>query len=843
MLKSVIIRSTLAAVACAISLSAHAMADAPKQLNIPAGKLVLALEALEKQATIELIFQTEQIKSFNTRGLTGTYEPKDAVRILLKGTSLELRTDPTGALVIAAPPNSKILSTLGEREGSRDSGEDPFNTRGSFQLAQASSGQAKGDAPVENDQTPAKRPRAEALQEIVVTGHYQFLSVDTSGATNLPLPIEQVPQSISLVSNDFIQAADLKTLSAIAEYTPGAVNAGNSENVGTLIRLRGFNAGQSIDGLNILNGTQFEPDYAIYDRLEIVKGPSSLVYGIASPGGLVNFVTKSATDLTPTYLLAEDGFWSSYRLEGQIAGALDTQGHVRAIGIAVQDQGNSFLNEMNHKRTSVYGGLNVDLGNSVTAYLHGGYERQVVTSYDGVLTEADGSPAPVPRSFFIGSGNIETTTDVYHAEGDLTWHATDMMDLSIKGNYQRSSLGGAQAYGLGLLPSGVFGINVVSHEDVPDSNYGIGVSSIYKFDNLGLKNSFLSLAALYQDSYIRTHYLYDTNFSATAAIFDGQAAVSQAFDSLLASPSLPYDSALTTKVLTISGQTILQPFDPLTLLLGVSYSKPKESVAVGGPYQDFNFPGHRSYRAGVTYELLPKTYAYVSYSESFEPQPGYTVNGTPILPLTGVQYEAGLKFRSGNGRLLLTGALFRIKEANFQIFDQQINGNDYFKTIGSVTHKGLELQALGQITPDWQVNMGYAYLDPKITGNQDPATVGQTELYRPKQTFSLYTTYTLPNSILRGLSIGGGIRYVSSQQTSYRSAAANVGESLSPTIDLPGYTLVDAALGYTIDKWRVQLNAHNMFDKHYFINNYQTLIYGNVSGDPANVTLSVRRQF
>jgi len=119
---------------------------------------------------------------------------------------------------------------------------------------------------------------AEKLEEVVVTAQYKFLNVDTSSTTNLPLPIEKVPQSISLVSGDFIKAASLKTLGEIAEYTPGAINAGNQEGFGSVIKLRGFGAGRAIDGLNFGASFSFyEPDYAIMDRLEVVKGPSGLL--------------------------------------------------------------------------------------------------------------------------------------------------------------------------------------------------------------------------------------------------------------------------------------------------------------------------------------------------------------------------------------------------------------------------------------------------------------------------------------------------------------------------------------------------------------------------------------
>src|SRR4029077_17737430 len=108
--KNVILRSTLAAVACVISISAHAMADPAEQIDVPAGDLIPALESLEKQAAIELVFQPDQLKAFHTKGVKGMFEPEAAIKILLKGTPLELRTDPTGAMVIA-PPHSKTLSS------------------------------------------------------------------------------------------------------------------------------------------------------------------------------------------------------------------------------------------------------------------------------------------------------------------------------------------------------------------------------------------------------------------------------------------------------------------------------------------------------------------------------------------------------------------------------------------------------------------------------------------------------------------------------------------------------------------------------------------------------------
>ncbi len=674
---------------------------------------------------------------------------------------------------------------------------------------------------------------ATSVAEVVVTGKVQFLSAHTEGTTNLPLPIEQVPQSISLVSADFIKAADLKTLGQIASFTPGAFDAGNPENNGTVIDIRGFAAGRAIDGVPAISSyNAYEPDYAIFDRLEIVEGPSSVVYGIASPGGLVNFVTKSGAPGTPSYISAQGGSWNNFRVEGQIAGALDPAGRIHAIGLAVEDQGDSFIIDLYHHKTVLYGGVDADITDTLKAYAHGGYEYLKRPTFDGVPTEPDGSPAPVSQSFFLGSKDITETSSVYHAEAGLTWTPDSAVEVVLKANYEDAGLAGGNDYSFGLDTNGDIGIAAEKFAGVDTKNYGVELTSVYHLDGVGLPGSFLAASALYQDSYEISTTLSPAN-TGSVNIFAGQLAIMQAFNSQLSQPLYPYSFTLDTHTFTVSGQSVTKLFGHISVLLGVSYSKPDTSETTEGVGQNFSFAGQMSYRAGLTYEFLPRTFAYVSYSQSFDPQPLLDIQQSVLPPLTGEQYEAGVKYRSLNGRLLLTGAIFQIKENNLGEYDQSVNGIDYYKSVGQVTHKGIELQALGQMTRNWQINAGYAYLDPKISRDIDPTIVGQTELFLPRQTASLYTTYKINSGQLSGLSFSGGVRFVGSERTSYDQSTENI----------PSYHLVDAGVAYIIKTWTLQLNIHNIFNEKYYINNYQTLFYGNVPGDPLNATFSVRRSF
>lgn len=701
--------------------------------------------------------------------------------------------------------------------------------------------------------TPDTTGSSNGLAEVTVTAPYQFLSADTSGTTNLPLPVEKVPQTINIVSNDFINAANLKTLGEIAEYTPGATNNGSDLNLGSTISLRGYPAQKEVDGLSD-NDTGFEPDYAIYDRLEVVQGPSSVVYGISSPGGLVNFVTKSATPSTPSYLLVSGGSWNTFRVEAQGETALDPSGSLRGIGIFVRDQGDSFVDYMNHQKTSFYGGLNFKPNDTLSAYIHGGYERYVRDSMDGGSpTEPDGSPAPLPRSFFIGNPWMKLYTDLFHVDGDVTWSPTENLQIGLKARFEHSDTPGFTPYGQALQSNGVIGLQVQQLFYTLNQDLGLGLSGIYHLDATGLANSFVSVGVVRQVS----QQADDWQITAicNGNINAGQLAIFQVFNECLNADNFtPYIFKPHTAITTASVQAVISPIKSLTLLVGESYSKPDISVNAGGPPEVFDFKGQFSARFGATYELVHGLNAYLSYSESFQPQENETLTNGVIgilPPLAGHQYEGGVKYLTNGGKVLLSAAVYQVYEKNIAAYQQTIDGIDYYTPIGEDSHKGFEVSALGKLGESWQINAGYSYLQPKIiaSSSSEEALVGETEVFVPTQTASTFLTHEFLTGVARGLTLGGGFHYQSSVLTSYRSAlareeaAGTPGVPVPQTRDIAGYVVADASASYTFDKWLVQLNARNLFNRRYFINLYQTLYYGNQQGASTSFMLTIQRQF
>ncbi|MBL8270307.1 TonB-dependent siderophore receptor [Steroidobacter sp.] len=668
------------------------------------------------------------------------------------------------------------------------------------------------------------------LEEIVVTG-YRFLNEDTSGTTNLPLPIEKVPQSISLISNDFLKAADIKTLGEVAQYTPGAIFSGNGENYRTDIKFRGFTNGEAVDGLPLGSGAPLaEYDYAVVERLEIVKGPSSVVYGASSPGGIVNVVTKKATPETPEYFSVDIGMWNNYRIEGQVGGAIGADGRLSAIGVGAYEQGDSFTDIIKHDRTVLYGGLDFAITDSLSAYARGGYEKNTRTSFDGIPQFEDGTQPPVARSFFIGSdqSRYELQGERMYVTAGLDWDVTDLWSVSVKGNFSRNEQEGAAIFSGGLQADGSIDLfneeNLGSTEDV----FAAGISSVYKLDGLGLSDSFISVGAVYNESsYYGKHRFY---YIGSGNIFDGVRSITNIINAApITDPG--YFLKIDDSLLTYSAQAVLRVLDPLTVLVGASYSGTdfdRDSDALSPA--SYEYDGEVSYRGGLTYEFAPGFNGYLSYSESFMPQRQSDINDNPLKPLIGEQKELGLKYAPPGGRVLFTAALFEILQSNKPEFDQTTPAGDRFKAVGEVRHRGAELEVIGRVADRWQVHAGYAYLNPEVTKNQEsPEMIGKTITYLPKHTASVFASYEL----LDGFTVGAGARYVDSVNTTYDDSVK----------DLPAYAIVDATASYAFQNWRFQLNVHNLFDEKYYINTYETVYYGNVIGEPANVSLSARYEF
>jgi iron complex outermembrane receptor protein len=665
----------------------------------------------------------------------------------------------------------------------------------------------------------------------VVVSSRKFLDADTSGITNLPLPLTKVPQSITLVNNDFVKAADLKNMGEIAQYTTGAQWASYSPSYGNQVWLRGFAAGYAIDGLMV--GDQItEPDAATLERYEVVKGPASVVYGAQSPGGVINLVSKSASAGTPNYVQAVAGSWGRLRLEGQAAGALNASGSLRGIGVVAQDQGGSFVNHVDLHKSVVYGGLDYDGGDGTTAYVRGSYQRTRDTPYNGVPTYADGTLVPVARDFFLGGSRLEAEAKAYRLDAGVSWAPADQWVIDLKAVGQHTTHGGANAYNYDYIAKdGSFPIGGEQFNRWHVDDLTLSAAATRHLDDWGLENSSWSANLRYQTY----RYNIDESFltGAPANLYAGEDAVNNAFNALSLSGG-GYQQDQKMHYLTASTQAVIQVAEPLMLVGGAAYSKPVVDLQVNrGAWQSLDPGSQINYRAAAIWEPTETLNVYASYSESFQPNLRLDTAFQVLPPVRGRQVEVGAKFAPTRD-FLLSGSLYEIRESNVAIYDSMVDGESLYRS-SNVRHRGAELDATGQLAPGWQVKGGVAVLDAVITHDPaHPVNDGERQPWLPRVTANLFTSYTFRN----GWSISGGGRYVDAVRTYDRSA---------PTVTpaLRSYVVADAGVGYAVDQWSFQLNAQNLFNKHYRVSTpiFQSLSAGLYPGEPRSYAVSVRRDF
>jgi outer membrane receptor protein involved in Fe transport len=358
MLTTPMIRAALAALVCSVAFTAHAKADAPKRIDVPAGDLVVALETLSRQAAVDLVFQPDQLKPFRTDGVSGTYTPQDAIRILLKGTPLELRPDASsGAMVIAPPaaPKTSFRSRPGEGEGSAVAGGPERSSRSIFRLAQSDSrpapqgdrGEATRGEIVKEDEPLPKR---ETLEEMIVTGTH------IKGAGNATAPV-------IVFDREAIERTGYSTTEDLLESLPqnfGGGQAGASADgifgngafrllnysAGTGINLRGIGASST---LVLINGHRVAPaalgtfvdisaiPLSAVERVEILTDGSSAIYGSDAVAGVVNILLKK--DYSGAEASARYGSASgSTRQEKTVAGSLGAHWNGGGGVVSVQHQ-------------------------------------------------------------------------------------------------------------------------------------------------------------------------------------------------------------------------------------------------------------------------------------------------------------------------------------------------------------------------------------------------------------------------------------------------------------------------------------------------------------------------
>jgi iron complex outermembrane recepter protein len=822
MLKSMTFRSTLAAVAWTISFSAHALAD-PKQINIPAGDLVRGLEILEKQAAIELVFQPNQLKSFHTMGVTGTYEPKDAVRILLKGTPLELRTDPTGAMVIT---DARVLSTQKATQGpegtSASSQEGTKSYSEGFRVAQVGPGTSASSTTLEKSE-PTSEKKSGEIQEVIVT------------AQKRSERLEDVPVAVTVVDAASMVQQNALSLQDYYATVPGV--AINDQGNGRLsITMRGLNTGDfgnptvgiTIDDVPIgdtdtavINGAQFVPelDPADLQHIEFLKGPQGTLYGASSLGGVMRYVTAVPDLNSISGHIEVDGSGVSdgaggYGVRGTLnAPVVPDMLAVRLSAFDRQDPG--FVDDPAHGRSDVNG---VDVSGAhvaallrvtqdVSLRLSALVQDKNVKGDSTVDTNYLYEPTAgcLCQSRMPGTGHNNYQLQLYSANLNIHFEQFDLTSITgyslnhDEEDFDETPLYGPYAEALfnvqGASLVNVFHNSKFTQEvrlsSLPGSKLEWQLGGFYTYEDNSTNHSQIiandlatgAFAGLVLDFPYPTTYTEYAGFANATYHFTDRFNVqvggreshnSQRYEQDITGPLLGgLPDAYTTRSHDNSFTFLVTPQYRFSDAL-MAYARVASGYMAGGPNTPF-VPG----------APIPLTFA----------------------PSTTVNYELGLKSRAFDRRLSVDADIFYIDWSKIQLIGETPLLAAYVFNGGSAKSQGIEIATEFKPVDSFTISASGAYTDAELTsnaGNGFPGLSGDPLPYSSKFSGSVAAEERF--RITRSVSgfVGATVAYVGKR---YEGFPAIPG---APQPSIPDYTYGNLQIGMVADGYTVTAFAKNV---------------------------------
>lgn len=685
---------------------------------------------------------------------------------------------------------------------------------------------------------------------IIVTGSkIEGYRVETAqSATKTDVPLLDTPMSVQVVTSDVIRDMGATDLYKVVRNVSGVTRRASywGQNTSTF-NIRGFD----LDNENgyLKDGFRYFAEGKVVlgnvDRVEILKGPASVLYGRAQPGGIANLVSKTPSAQFSGGAELAYGRWNSFGVTADINGALTGDERLMGRIDAEYDSADSFRDTVFNKTLMVSPQLLWKPGEDTTIRLKGEYVHDH-SKPDYGIPSFEGRPANVPVSTYYGEPFDNQQSDQVNVVLSAEHHFSDAWLIR----------GGLSYYRLGYsddtrdtFNSWVDGTTLNRYyEKFPkwDAYKTAQVEIVGKFDTFGLGHTLLLGAeydihdADYGKNYIVGALESPVDIFNPVPVGDEQALLDAAL-------RVHYNGAAKTKTLSAYFQDQIDLSAALKLLVGGRYDNVRQSGFYKGTFtsdDSLYFEGEYGFkasafspRAGLLYKVTDSLSVFASWSKSFNPNYAdcdvFTGECRQFPSEIGVQYEGGIKFEAANGRFGATAALFRIEKSNVL----QTDPADPNKQVVDGKHRsqGIELDLSGEPLKGLSVIASYAYIDAIVAQSTD-YLVGGSLPNAAKHTASLWVSYDWKLAEDSTLSFGGGGNY-----QSRRFTHTPINET--DKVVMPGYVVVDAMIAYEHDSWRVALNLSNLADKRYY---ESSTGYGGAviyPGQPRSWRLSLSRRF
>ncbi len=644
--------------------------------------------------------------------------------------------------------------------------------------------------------------------DIVVTGR-NFVVEQAASATKSNAPILETPQAISVVDSDFIDTLNLRTVAEALNYTSGVRSqAFGSDTRIDYYQLRGFaNANFFKDGLILNNSGNFlswaTPAEGV-ERLEILKGPASVLYGSGSAGGLVNIVSKAPSRHRIVNLQAGADEYGSVYGSADLGGAISDTVAFRAN--ALVRRGDTQVEQAQDNRTYAALALGWTPTADTSLTLRGSWTRDRsnrptgFVPYTGFVTPlSDGRRIPI--DLFVSDPSVDRyDRDQKEVGYSFETKLGETLRFVSNGRYAE----------MGLIYGGLFG-QFTGNPVLSGGRWYLNRGNFRQqawLDNITIDNH---LDARFSTGPL-THDILgglDYSFSRTASTNQMGAASRLDIFAPVYDIAIPALGAATGTRQTLD-QTGLYVQDRikwggLVALLssrhdwvGITSTSATGAITRGAPTRT-------TYRAGLSYVTPIGLAPYLSYATSFTPVIGIeAATGLYYRPETGKSWEAGIKYQSSRFPLIATASLFSIDRDGILVSNPVTGFPTNQSQLGLVRSRGGEIEVQARPVPTLNITASFTAFDLENREGA-AATIGKTPAGTPERAAAAFVDYTLPaGGFLPGFGFGGGVRHVGK---SYADVA-NI-------LIVPAATVFDAALHYELGAIRIAANVSNLFDKGY----------------------------
>jgi catecholate siderophore receptor len=637
---------------------------------------------------------------------------------------------------------------------------------------------------------------------VTVTESAGYLTESSSTATKTLTPLRDVPQSITVVTQELIKDQMMMSIGDVVRYVPG-ITAHQGENNRDQLVIRGNSTSADFFVNGVRDDVQYYRDLYNLDRVEALKGPNAMIFGRGGAGGVINRVTKEAGFMPLHEITLQGGSYNNKRFAMDLDQPFNNKVAFRLNGM--YENSDSFRKYVNLERYGISPALAITAGKDTKITLGYEYFRDRRTADRGIPS-FQGRPADVPISTFFGNpddSRVRALVNLGSASIERQAGRLNIRNRTLVADYDR----GYQNFVPGAVTADKTQVALSTYNNATQRRNAFNQTDLtYPVSTGPIRHTFLAGAEVGRQL---TDNFRNTGF----------------FNNTATSIAAPYDNPAISTPVTFR-QSATDADNHLRTNLAATYVQDQMELSryvqvVAGlrfDHFDLQYQNNRtsetlrridnlvSPRAGIVFKPVTPISIYGSYSASYLPSSGdqfssLTTITQQVKPEKFNNYELGVKWDMVRS-LSLTAAVYRLDRTNTRSTDP----NDPTRIVqtGSQRTNGFEIGANGSITRAWKIAGGYAYQDAFVTSATTAARAGAQVAQVPHHTFSLWNNYR----IIPRLGAGLGILNRSDMYA-----------AIDNSVTLPGYVRADAALYYSVtERVRLQANVENLFDKKYYIN-------------------------